>query len=101
VLQLVVLHGQVLVLVQEIVDLELCLRKGHLLATELVLQFDQLVLKLDASLAFIVEVSFKAILRLPKLLPLILEHELDFAEAAVIVVAVCMGEEVLLADGLL
>jgi hypothetical protein len=73
---------------EEVIDLELRFRKGDFFATELILQLDQFVLKLDAPFTLVVQISLEAILGLPKLLSLILEHELHLAKPSVIVVAV-------------
>lgn len=73
---------------EEVVDLELCLREGDLLPAELVLELDELVLKLDPAFAFVVEVGLEAVLGLPELLALVLQHELHFAESCVLLGAV-------------
>lgn len=73
---------------EEVVDLELRLREGDFFAAELVLQLDQFVLELDASLALVVQIGLEAILGLPELLALVFEHEFYLAEPSVIVVDV-------------
>jgi hypothetical protein len=84
-----------LVLVEEVVDLELSLRQGNLLATELILELDQFVFELYPALAFVVEVKLQFFFGFSKLVPFVFEHELHLAEAAVLVVVVCLGWEVL------
>lgn len=73
---------------EKVVDLELGFRKSDFFATELILQLDQFVLKLDASFALVVQISLEAILGLPELLSLVLEHVLYLAEPSVVVVTV-------------
>lgn len=85
VLEAVVVYGQVLVLVEEVVDLELQFRGGDILATELVLQLYQLVLELNAHFALVVQLMLVLLLGLPELLALVLEHELDLTEVVIVV----------------
>lgn len=94
-LQLIVLAGQVLVLVEEVVDLELGLGQRHLSSTELILELDQFVLKLDPAFALVIKVGLEAVLGLPELLALVFEHELELVQPAVLV-GHCVGEGVLL-----
>jgi hypothetical protein len=76
----IVFEGQILVLMQEIIDLEVTLGKQHLLATVIVLQLDQLVLEFDPLLPLTVQIHLKTVLRLPELLPLTLQHELHLTQ---------------------
>lgn len=95
--ELVASDGQVLVLVQQVVDPELCLRERDLLPAELVLQLDQLVLELDPALALVVQIRLEAVLGLPELLALALQHELHLAHSSLLLGAVCVGRRLLLA----
>lgn len=95
VLEAVVLDGDVLVLVEQVVDLELEFGGGHVLAAELVLQLDQLVLELDPHLPLVVQVVLQLLLRLLELLPLVLQHELQLAQVVLVVGGVCVDPGVL------
>jgi hypothetical protein len=85
VLQLIVFRADVLVLMEEVVYLKLELGSVDVLATELVLQFNQLILELYSEFALIVEVVLVFVLCLFELFPLVLQHQLDLAHVVVIV----------------
>lgn len=79
---------------QEIVDLELQFRDSYIFATELVLQFDQLIFEFNPKLAFIVQIVLILLLCFFELLSLVLEHELDLSEMMVFVVVDLIGKKV-------
>ena len=76
VLETVIFNGNVLILVEKVVDFEFQLRKRDIFSTELVLKFDQFILKFDSQFAFVVKIMFQLVFILFELFPFILEHEL-------------------------
>lgn len=72
VLQPVIVHGQVLVLVKQIIHFELSLGERDFLPTEFVLEFDEFVLKLDPAFAFVVQVDLHLFLGLSELMAFVL-----------------------------
>ena len=70
---------------EHVIDLELSLGERDFSSTEFILEFDQLVLKLDPPLALVVEVGLEAILGLSELLPLVFQHELNLSQSAVLI----------------
>lgn len=80
-----VLHYHILVLVEQVIDFKLKLGDGDILSTELLLQLDELVLKLDPELALVVQIVLELVLGLLELLPLIFQHIFDFPEVVVLV----------------
>lgn len=79
---------------EQVVDLELSLRERDFFPAELILELDQLVLKLDPAFALIVEVGLEAVLGLSELLPLVIQHELELSVSSVVFRSVCDGRGV-------
>ena len=69
---------------EQVVNFELVLRKGDIFPAELVLEFDQFVLKLYPKFAFVVKIVFQFVLGVLELLPLILEHKLNFSHVVIL-----------------
>jgi hypothetical protein len=72
VLETIVFDGNVLILMEEVVDFELEFGKGDIFAAELVLDLDQFVFELDAQLALIIQIVLQLVLSLLELFPFIL-----------------------------
>ena len=89
--QSIVLDGDILILMEEVVDLELKFRGRDIPSAEFILQFYQFVLKFDSQLPFIIEIVFELVLGFFELLPFVLEHELDFCEIVIIWLVWVMG----------
>ena len=70
-------------MVQEIVDLELCFRKGHLFATEFIFEFDKFILELYPSFSLVIEIGLEFLLGLSELMALI--SSMILANATVII----------------
>ena len=83
VLESVVLDGDVLILMEQVVNFELVLRKGDIFPAELILKFDQFVLELYPKFAFVVKIVFQFVLGVLELLPLVLEHKLHFGHVVI------------------
>lgn len=84
VLESIVSDGQVLILMEQVVDLEFSFGEGDFLSTEFVLEFDQLVFELYPSFSLVVEVCLQLVFGLSELMPLVFEHELDLSESSMI-----------------
>jgi hypothetical protein len=85
VLKTVIFNGIVLILMQQIVDFELQFRGGDVLATKLVLQLYQFVLKLNPHLPLVVQLMLILLLCLSELLTLVFQHELDLSHVVIFV----------------
>lgn len=75
---------------QKIVQFELQLRNQNIFSAEFVLQFYQLIFKVDSGFSFVVQIVLKLFLSFSKLFPLIFEHELNFTETTVIFEVICI-----------
>ena len=57
-LQSLIFNGDILILMQQIINLEFQLRKPNIFATKLIFQFDQFILKFNPKFPLIIKIMF-------------------------------------------